>query len=62
MNIPGDTDNDNHTDSRGSASAAEWRLQRLVVPAPASYDPSRRADWAHDPDHGADGSAGDGNV
>lgn len=60
MNNPGDTDN--HTDSHGSASAAERRLQRLVMPAPASYDPGRRIDWVHDPDHGADGSAGDGKA
>lgn len=42
---------DIETDSRRPTSAAERRLQRLVVPAPAAYHPNRRIDWVHDPDH-----------
>ncbi|MFC7362225.1 hypothetical protein [Nocardioides astragali] len=31
-------------------SAKERQLRRLVVPAPAAYDPSRRIDVVHNPD------------
>lgn len=31
-------------------SATERRLQRLLVRAPASYDPRLRVDWSFDPD------------
>lgn len=38
-------------------SAAERRLRRLVVPAPAAYEPSDRIDWIHNPEF-PDGAAG----
>jgi hypothetical protein len=31
-------------------STTERQLRRLIVPAPAAYDPSRRIDVIHDPD------------
>ena len=31
-------------------SVAERQLRRLVVPAPAAYDPSTRIDVIHNPD------------
>ncbi len=31
-------------------SATERQLRRLVAPAPAAYDPSRRIDVVHHPD------------
>ncbi|MFC7501538.1 hypothetical protein ACOACQ_03390 [Nocardioides sp. CPCC 206347] len=31
-------------------SVTERQLRRLVVPAPAAYDPSRRIDVIHEPD------------
>jgi len=31
-------------------SATERLLRRMVVPAPAAYDPNRRIDVIHDPD------------
>ena len=31
-------------------SITERQLRRLVVPAPAAYDPSRRIDVVHEPD------------
>ena len=31
-------------------SVTERQLRRLVMPAPAAYDPSRRIDVIHEPD------------
>ena len=31
-------------------SVTERQLRRLVVPAPAAYDPSKRIDVIHEPD------------
>lgn len=40
----------NHDDTTPHQSVTERQLQRLVVPAPAAYDPSRRIDVVHEPD------------
>lgn len=37
-------------DSIAQHSATERQLRRLIVPAPAAYDPGRRIDVIHDPD------------
>lgn len=40
-------DNDDTTPQQ---SVTERQLRRLVVPAPAAYDPSKRIDVIHEPD------------
>ena len=39
-----------HDDTIPTQSVTERQLRRLVVPAPAAYDPSRRIDVIHEPD------------
>ena len=43
---------DEHDDTTApqQQSVIERQLRRLVVPAPAAYDPSRRIDVIHEPD------------
>lgn len=41
-------DEQDHTTTQQSVT--ERQLRRLVVPAPAAYDPSRRIDVVHEPD------------
>jgi len=40
----------NHDDSTPQQSVTERQLRRLVVPAPAAYDPRKRIDVIHEPD------------
>jgi len=40
----------NHDDTTPHQSVIERQLQRLVVPAPAAYDPSKRIDVIQEPD------------
>jgi len=40
----------NHDDTTPHQSVTERQLQRLVVPAPAVYDPRKRIDVIHEPD------------
>lgn len=40
----------NHDDTPVQYSATERQLRRLVVPAPAAYDPSKRLDVIQEPD------------
>ena len=37
-------------DTTPQQSVTERQLRRLVVPAPAAYDPSKRIDVIHEPD------------
>lgn len=39
-----------HDDTTPQQSVTERQLQRLVEPAPAAYDPSKRIDVIHEPD------------
>lgn len=39
-----------HDDTTPQQSVTERQLQRLVVPAPAAYDQSKRIDVIHAPD------------
>jgi len=39
-----------HHDTTPPQSVTERQLRRLVVPAPAAYDPSKRIDVIHEPD------------
>lgn len=39
-----------HDDTTPRQSVTERQLRRLVVPAPAAYDPSKRIDVIHEPD------------
>jgi hypothetical protein len=39
-----------HDDTTPQQSATERQLRRLVVQAPAAYDPSKRIDVIHEPD------------
>jgi hypothetical protein len=39
-----------HDDTTPTQSVTERQLRRLVVPAPAAYDPSKRIDVIHEPD------------
>ena len=39
-----------HDDTTPHQSVTERQLRRLVVPAPAAYDPSKRIDVIHEPD------------
>ncbi len=39
-----------HDDTTPHQSVTERHLRRLVVPAPAAYDPSKRIDVIHEPD------------
>lgn len=39
-----------HDDTTRQQSVTERQLRRLVVPAPAAYDPSKRIDVIHEPD------------
>jgi hypothetical protein len=39
-----------HDDTTSTQSVTERQLRRLVVPAPAAYDPSKRIDVIHEPD------------
>ncbi|MCW2811485.1 MAG: hypothetical protein JWP61_1943 [Friedmanniella sp.] len=39
-----------HDDTTPQQSVTERQLRRLVVPAPAAYDPSKRIDVIHEPD------------
>jgi hypothetical protein len=39
-----------HDDTTPTQSVNERQLRRLVVPAPAAYDPSKRIDVIHEPD------------
>jgi len=42
---------DEHEDTTSpQQSVTERQLRRLVVPAPAAYDPSKRIDVIHEPD------------
>lgn len=40
----------NDDDTTSTQSVTEHQLRRLVVPAPAAYDPSKRIDAIHEPD------------
>ena len=40
----------NHDDTTPQQSITERKLERLVVPAPGAYDPSKRIDFLHEPD------------
>jgi len=40
-----------HDDTTGQYSDTERQLQRLIVPTPAGYDPNKRIDVIHEPNH-----------